>query len=116
VLEPWLDPALRRKSLPPAWSADCKSADQPGDTITITGLSDGSVLRHPPGKISAIARLEIRGSDAEVNWMVNGRLIGRQNAAVPQIMDFPEAGRYDITAFDNHGRYGRISISVKAGR
>ena len=115
VLEPWLDPGLRRKSLPPAWSADCKSADHPGDTIAITGLSDGAVLRHPPGRESPRARLEIRGSDAEVNWMINGRLINHQNAAVPQILDFPEAGRYDITAFDNHGRYGRISISVQAG-
>jgi penicillin-binding protein 1C len=116
VLEPWLDAGLRRKSLPPDWSADCASGDRPGDMIAITGLNDGAVIRRPPGTQAPKARLEIRGSDAEVNWMVNGRLISRQNAAVPQILDFPEAGRYDITAFDNHGRYGRISVSVQVGR
>jgi penicillin-binding protein 1C len=107
---------LRKKSLPPTWSAECRSGDHPGDTIAITGLSDGAVLRHPPGKEVPKARLEIRGSDAEVNWMVNGRLIARQNAALPRTLDFPEAGRYEITAFDNHGRYGRITVSVLAGR
>jgi len=116
VLEPWLDAGLRRKSLPAAWSADCASGDHPGDTITITGLNDGAVIRRPPGKEAPKASLEVRGSDGEVNWMVNGRFIGRQNAAIPRIVNFPEAGRYDITAFDNHGRYGRISVSVQARR
>jgi penicillin-binding protein 1C len=48
--------------------------------------------------------------------MLNGRLVARQNAALPQILDFPDPGRYDITAFDNFGHYGRISISVQAAR
>ncbi len=113
VLEPWLDAGLRRKSLPPKWSADCASTHHSDDTITITGLSDGAVIRRPPGNEAPKARLEIRGSDAEVNWMLNGRLIARQNAATPQILNFPQAGRYDITAFDNYGHYGRISISVQ---
>ena len=113
MLEPWLDADLRRKSLPPRWSKDCASAGRSSDAIAITGLTDGSVIRRPPGKEAPRARLEIRGSDTEVNWMVNGKLIGRRNAALPQTLDFPEAGRYDITAFDDHGRYGRISVSVQ---
>ena len=113
VLEPWLDAGLRRKSLPAKWSADCASAHDPDDTITITGLSDGAVIRRPPGKEIPRASLEIRGSDAEVNWMLNGRIVGRQSAAIPQVLDFPQAGRYDITAFDNYGHYGRVSISVR---
>ena len=116
VLEPWLDSGLRLKSLPPKWSADCMLAPDPGGSITITGLNDGAVLRRPPGKETPKARLEVRGTDAEVNWMLNGRFIGRQSAVVPQIVDFTEAGRYDITAFDNYGRYGRISVSVQLGR
>ena len=116
ALQPWLDQGLRRKSLPPKWSVGCASEQHADDTITITGLSDGAVIRRPPGKEAPRARLEIRGSDAEVNWMLNGRIVARQNAALPQILDFPEAGRYDITAFDNYGHYGRISISVQAGR
>src|SRR5262245_40225590 len=116
MLEPWLEAGLRRKSLPPQWSGDCTAEHHLDDTIAITGLSDGAVIRRPPGEAVPKARLEIRGSDAEVNWMLNGRIVGRQNAALPQILDFPEAGRYDITAFDNYGHYGRISVSVQIGR
>src|SRR5262249_17713542 len=116
VLEPWLDSGLRQKSLPPKWSADCVSINHSDDTIAITGLNDGAVIRRPPGTETAKARLEIRGSDTEVNWTLNGRIVGRQSAAMPKILDFPEAGRYDITAFDNFGHYGRISVSVQLGR
>ena len=48
--------------------------------------------------------------------MVNGRIISRHNAAIPQIVEFPEAGRYDITAFDDYGHYDRISVSVQVER
>jgi penicillin-binding protein 1C len=45
--------------------------------------------------------------------MLNGRIVGRQSAAIPRVLDFPQAGRYDITAFDNYGHYGRVTISVR---
>jgi len=104
VLEPWL---------PPRQSADCRTAGRSGGSINITGLSDGAVIRRAPGQDVPKARLEIRGFDGEINWMVNGRLINRQKSSIPQILNFPEAGRYDITAFDSDGRYGRISVSVR---
>jgi penicillin-binding protein 1C len=113
MLEPWLDADLRRKSLPPRWSSRCMNSERGGGKIAITGLNDGAVIHYRRGREAPRARLEVHGADAEVNWMVNGRLIGRQNAAVPQILDFPETGRYDITAFDNHGQYDRISVSVR---
>jgi len=113
LLEPWLEPGLLQKSSPPRWAANCAAAaHHAGDTITITGLRDGAVLRRPPSAAEPKARLEIRGSDAIVNWMVNGRMIARQNATLPHVLSFPEPGRYDITVFDDYGHYGRISVSV----
>jgi penicillin-binding protein 1C len=116
VLEPWLETSLRKSSLPPAWSEVCSATEDAGDGIAITGLKDGAVIRRPPGKDAPKARLEIRGSRGEVNWMMNGRLVSRQNAAVPQTLVFPESGRYDITAFDSQGRFSRISVSVQDPR
>jgi penicillin-binding protein 1C len=115
LLEPWLDAGLRKQSFPPAWAPECGDAYHPAERIAITGLADGAVLRPAHGKQMPRASVAIRGSREDVNWMVNGRLVVRQNAAVPRILEFPSAGRYDITVFDNYGRYDRISVSVRSG-
>jgi penicillin-binding protein 1C len=115
LLEPWLDAELRRQAFPPEWAPECGDAYHPAERIAITGLADGAVLRPAHGKQMPRASVAIRGSQEDVNWMVNGRVLGRQSAATPRILEFSEAGRYDITALDNHGRYDRISISVRTG-
>ena len=45
--------------------------------------------------------------------MVNGRLLAKKIGTAEQIVEFPAAGRYDITAFDEHGRHDRISVSLQ---
>ncbi|MFZ6735167.1 penicillin-binding protein 1C [Undibacterium sp. Ji42W] len=112
ALEPWLDAGLRKLALPPAWATECAAIYNADESIKIVGLSDGEILHRASGKEVPKARLEIRGSQAEVSWMVNGHLVANKLANQSQIIEFPEAGRYDITAFDAYGRYDRISVSV----
>ncbi|RJF99947.1 penicillin-binding protein 1C [Noviherbaspirillum saxi] len=114
-LEPWLEPALRKRVLPPPWAPECAGAYRPDGGIKIVGLSDGEIIRRAPGKANPRANLEIRGSRAELMWMLNGHLIGRQRGTEVQTVEFPTAGRYDITAFDDFGQFDRISVSVMAG-
>jgi penicillin-binding protein 1C len=114
ALLPWLDGSTRRNSLPPAWAPECRSLHRSQGSIAITGLNDGAKIRRASRSDLPQARLEVRGSDGDVNWMVNGRLVSRQSATSPQLLAFPDSGRYDITAFDNQGRYDRISIVVDA--
>jgi penicillin-binding protein 1C len=113
ALEPWLSTDLRKRSVPPDWTPHCARTEAAGGNITIVGLSDNAVIRRAAGQGRPQARLEIRGYTGEVNWMVNGRLVGRAPAAASRIVIFPEAGRYDITAFDSEGRYDRVSVSVR---
>jgi penicillin-binding protein 1C len=44
--------------------------------------------------------------------MVNGRLVAHTSAGRASHR-FSEPGRYEVTAFDNAGRYDRISVSVR---
>jgi penicillin-binding protein 1C len=104
---------LRRQVLPPAWSPDCGDDYRSGEQIVIAGLNDGAVLHPAQGAAMPRARLEIRGSREPVAWMVNGRLVARETAT---IVDFPDPGSYDITAFDSHGHYDRIRVSVRNDR
>ena len=98
----------------PAWAPECAAAYHAEEGIKIVGLNDGEIIQRASGKERPKARLEIRGSQQEVNWMGNGCVLARKAATASQVLDFPEAGRYDITAFDNHGRYDRISFSLQA--
>jgi penicillin-binding protein 1C len=113
MLEPWLDPGLRRQVLPPSWSVGCGDNYHSGEPIAIAGLNDGAVLHPAQGATMPRARLEIRGSREPVDWMVNGRLVAHETAT---ILNFPDPGSYDITAFDSHGHYDRIRVSVRNDR
>lgn len=115
-LEPWLDAGLRQRMLPPRWAPECAASHASGEGLKIVGLSDGEVLRRAQGNDILRARLEIRGVREEVSWMVNGSLLARSKPGAGQVVEFPAAGRYDITAFDDHGRYDRISVSVHVAR
>ena len=112
-LEPWLDAGLRRNVLPPAWTPRCALAYRPAESIKIVGLNDGEILRRAANGEAPRARLDIRGSREDINWMVNGRLLAHQAKAGEQLVEFPAPGRYDISAFDSHGRYDRISVRVE---
>lgn len=113
ALEPWLDGSLRQKALPPPWSTACAGATAPEAGVKIVGLADGEILRRAADGKAPLARLEIRGGQGEVQWLVNGRLVGTVAGGGSLVQRFAEAGRYDITALDGHGRYDRVSVSVR---
>lgn len=113
ALEPWLDAGLRALVLPPSWAPECGAFQHSNEAIKIIGLNDGEIIRRAHGKENPKARLEIRGSRGQVNWMVNGRLQDKKIATAGHVVEFPAAGRYDITAFDDQGHYNRISVSVQ---
>ena len=102
--------------LPPRWAPECAATHHPGDGLKIVGLNDGEILRRARGKEILRARLEIRGAREDVSWLVNGSLLARSKADAGHVVEFPAAGRYDITAVDDHGGYDRISVSVQEGR
>jgi penicillin-binding protein 1C len=113
VLEPWLDPGLHARAIPPAWSADCATTVRVPDRVRIVGANDGEIVHRAAGAQRPVLRLEARGAHGPVSWLVNGRLVARGPAAAGQLMQFAEPGRYDITALDDQGRYDRVSVSVR---
>jgi penicillin-binding protein 1C len=113
VLEPWLDGGVRQKALPPEWDAACASSQRPEAEIRIVGLTDGAILRKAGNQDVLLVRLDVRGTQGEVIWMVNGRVIVRNKASVGLVHAIREPGRYDITLLDDYGHFDRISFSVR---
>ena len=75
-----------------------------GETIRRAGVGQSQVPE---------LRLEARGGQEELIWLVNGHQIGRIAANRSLTQKFPEAGRYQITVMDDAGRYDRVEISVR---
>jgi len=112
VLEAWLDRPLRQRSLPPPWDPRCAAPEQTRSALKIVGASDGEIL-HRAGDAAPTVRLESRGHQGEVNWMVNGSLRARTGPGQSYAYRFAEPGRYEITAFDDFGLYDRVRLSIR---
>ncbi|HRF71226.1 MAG TPA: penicillin-binding protein 1C [Accumulibacter sp.] len=113
ALEPWLDAATRQRALPPAWTPACSSASGPDGGLRIVGVSDGETIRRAGNGPAPELRLEARGGQQELIWLLNGRQIGRVPAGHALQQRFRDAGRYQITVMDDAGRYDRVEISVR---
>lgn len=84
--------------------------------MKIVGVSDGDTIRRAGGGEHAAIpalRLEARGGQDELIWLVNGTQIGRVPAGRSLTHAFDVPGRYAITVMDGVGRYDRVEISVR---
>lgn len=112
-LEPWLTADLRQKALPPPWSPGCKNQASPESGLKIAGASNGEILRRTANGEAPLIRLQVRGYQGEVIWLINGKNMGRHPANSGFAHRLEAQGRYDITVMDDQGRYDRISISMR---
>jgi penicillin-binding protein 1C len=113
ALEPWLDAATRTRALPPDWAPDCVGARAPEAGLRIVGISNGATIRRAGNGPAPELRLEARGGQDELIWLLNGRQIGRVPAGRALQQRFSDAGRYQITVMDDAGRYDRVEVSVR---
>jgi penicillin-binding protein 1C len=111
ALQFWLDADLRKKSTPPEWDNNCGANFVESKPLKIMGLTNGEIIRQSNGGKLPETKVELRGAQGDVYWMMNGRLLNGNGRV--QTIQFQEAGRYDITAFDDQGNFDRIVVSVQ---
>jgi penicillin-binding protein 1C len=112
ALEPWLEASLRDRVIPPAWAEACRTHARAESAVRIAGTSNGAIL-HRAGDVAPIVRFEARGHVGALHWMINGSLRARTVGSQSYTHRFDDAGRFEITAFDDHGAYDRITVSVR---
>lgn len=112
ILEPWLEPSVRERALPPPWSERCRLHAAAESNLEIVGVRDGAILHH--AAIHApLVTLQARGHAGPLLWLVNGTASARTNTGEAYRHRFDAPGRYEITALDEHGAYDRVSVSVR---
>lgn len=112
ALEPWLETSLRERAVPPPWADTCRMHASAESAVKIVGTSDGAILHRASGA-APMVKLEARGHAGALHWMVNGSVRARTFGSQSYTHRFDDSGRFEITAFDDHGAYDRISVSVR---
>ncbi|WP_132985431.1 penicillin-binding protein 1C [Luteimonas terricola] len=114
LASPWLGAAERRASRLPPLASDCVD-DGRGHTVAmhIEGVNDGALLLRAPGS-SRPPRLALRavGVDGEVQWLLNGRLVGRTRGGQVLWREFGEPGRQQLTALAEGGAWASLAFDV----
>lgn len=113
VLEPWLEAAIRKKALPPAWHPACLAHAGQQSALKIHGISEGEILQRPRPDMPPVLKLETRGAEGEVYWLINGRMLSHQNGKKPFYHRPENPGRLSITAMDDFGHFDRVNVSVR---
>ena len=114
LLEPWLEQQGLERIALPVWASGCRPPPERTTTLKIYGAPDGEVIQRAPREADPLLTLEARGSQGEVDWIVNGKLIGHTHNATAEHLKLHEEGGYDITALDGIGHYDRIHVRLQA--
>ncbi|UXY16888.1 penicillin-binding protein 1C [Chitiniphilus purpureus] len=109
-LEPWLDPAVAARHVPPRWAPGC--APEVATTLRIVGVAPGSLLRPAAGRLQATVDVTALGAAGVVFWLRDGELAGQSMPGQPFRLHFSRNGRVRLTAFDGGGRFDHVDLAV----
>ena len=98
----------------PPLSPDCIADGREASTeLRIEGLNDRATIARAPGSTHA-ARLSLRalGTDARVQWLLDGKWIAETHGAQMFQRDYDEPGQHSLTALAESGAWTRIDFRV----
>jgi len=116
LLTPWLSAAQRRASALPPLAPDC--ADDGREAVAglhVEGIADRATLAPAPG---GGGRLELQlralGTEAPVQWLLDGRWIGRSGGGRPFAYDFARAGTgtHVLSALADNGAWAQVRFRI----
>ncbi|WP_430980805.1 penicillin-binding protein 1C [Stenotrophomonas terrae] len=114
LASPWLSVAQRQaQSLPPL-ASDCADDGRQSDGVLhIEGLNDLATLARAPGAQHG-PRLQLRalGSEATIEWLLDGRWIAQTQGTRTFMRDFNDVGEHTLTALASDGAWTRVRFRV----
>lgn len=114
LASPWLGAQTRAQSALPALSPDCVNDGRDATTeLRIEGVNDRATLARAPGSTHGV-RLQLRalGTEARVQWLLDGRWIGETQGARSFVRAFDEPGAHTLTALADSGAWTRLRFVI----
>ena len=111
---PWLPASTRRASRLPPLSPDCAPDGRAAaEELRIEGIHPGATLARAPNSVRGV-RVSLRaiGSDAPVQWLLDGRWIAQTLGAQPFQREFDAPGTHALTALSDTGAWARVEFRV----
>ncbi|MBP3985174.1 penicillin-binding protein 1C [Pseudoxanthomonas helianthi] len=114
LASPWLPTQVRQESKLPPLSPDCAADGRDaGEELHIEGINERATLARAPGS-SHGARLAVRalGTQARVQWLLDGRWIAETHGTQAFTRDYEETGEHTLTALADSGAWKQVRFSV----
>ena len=111
---PWLSAAQRQAQRLPPLAAGCADDGRGGDGVLhVDGLNDHATLARAPGANHG-PRLQLRalGSEATVEWLLDGRWIAQTRGAGSFTHEFDVPGEHALTALAADGAWASLRFRV----
>lgn len=111
---PWLPIAERQATEIPALAADCRADSLAAlEVLQIDGpAQDSAIARAPNTGRAPQIRFRALGSNARVQWLVNGELVGESVAGASFVHAFATPGDQRITALAETGGWDELCLRV----
>ena len=101
---------MRHHRVPQGGSPDGRAA---AEELRIEGIHPGATLARAPNSVRGV-RVSLRaiGSDAPVQWLLDGRWIAQTLGAQPFQREFDAPGTHALTALSDTGAWARVEFRV----
>ncbi|HVQ33569.1 MAG TPA: penicillin-binding protein 1C [Lysobacter sp.] len=114
LASPWLAADARAASRLPPRGADCApDGRDAAEELRIDGLVDRATLARPSNSAAPL-RLSVRalGTEAQVRWLLDGRLVGESTGGASWNFDFADTGAHTLTALAETGAWASVGFRV----
>ncbi|MFA1289738.1 penicillin-binding protein 1C [Xanthomonas axonopodis pv. nakataecorchori] len=115
LVSPWLSTSERAAAQLPPLADDCVPDGRMtgGGVLRIDGLSDRATLARANDAARPV-RLQLRalGSEARIDWLLDGRWIAQTSGRQGFQRDFEEVGLHTLTAMASDGAWTQVRVRV----
>lgn len=114
LASPWLPAQVHKESKLPPLSPDCvPDGRDAGEELHIEGINERATLARAPGSTHG-ARLAVRalGTQARVQWLLDGRWVAETNGTQAFTRDYDEVGEHTLTALADSGAWKQVRFAV----